>query len=151
MDPSILVKPIRKQFVSHGHRVLREQALQPPIAPIHQHQWILGHTWWRIRVLMDSNRLAGRRRSLHAIGTLLERVRRGCWEWTMLLLLLLMCAVVGLLRRAGVNHCGPPPPALTISKRLLLLMPSAIVRLPCGLSDILWGCAQRAVGLERLL
>jgi hypothetical protein len=69
-----------------------------------------------------------------------------------LVLALLLGAIFGLVCCVGIDRSGPPPPAITVSRRLLLLlMPSAVVRLPCGLSDILWGCAQRAVRLERLL
>lgn len=148
----ILVEPVREQFVTHGHRVLREQALQSPIAPIHQHQWILGRLCWRIRMVVNRGRITGKRRSLHAIGPLLERVSGGCWEW---MLLLLLCAVFGLVCRVGIDHSGSPSHALAISRRLLLLllllMPDAVVRLSRGSSDILRGRAQRAVGLERLL
>jgi hypothetical protein len=148
------MKPIRQELVPHRPRILREQALQPPVAPIHQHQRILGHTCWHIRVVMSmhSDRFAGSRRSLHAIGTLIESVRDRRWEW---MLLLLSGAVVGLVCRVGVDGSGPPPPALAISGRtllvLMMMMLDAMVGLSYGARIILGRCGQRAVRLERLL
>ena len=99
-------------------------------------------------MVVSHSRSIGRHCSVQAICTMLERVRGGFWEW-----MLLLRAVVGLLRRAAVNCCGPPPPtlALAITRRVLLLMTSTVVRLSLGPGDILWGCAQRSVGLKRLL
>ena len=65
----MLMKPVPQQFVAHGHGILREQALQPPIAPIHQ-QWI----FCRFRVLVNRGLSAWRRGYLHDTVIVLEYV-----------------------------------------------------------------------------